>query len=338
LAEDRAKAALEAPRPASGAAFVVRAEALRRLGRLDRARTNLLLALSLDERSVDAHGLLGLVEAQLGNRGAALSSLERAIQLDPGRVCLRRELSRLLLWRAYYRVHLGQRDEAEEDLSRVAELNPCLAPRAEAMLAQSQGGEAARGGAAGCPGVPRLAPTRPVHRGPCELKSPRRHVRALERRELILACRGAQLALRLEAKGCLAVARSVWEALAREGPSDARWPLQVARVLILEGQAARAEPHLTNHVFLSEDRSDALLRAARMLETVGRRRSAARRAVDALPHASRLEQQLEALRILRRTGSAEQLRQAARVVEERGWKLPAPRLRRLIHAAINQGR
>jgi tetratricopeptide (TPR) repeat protein len=340
LERNRPAEALAAPRPASAAAFVVRARALRRLGRLDRARTELLLALSLDGRSAEAHNLLGLVEAQLGNRGAALSSLERAVRLEPGRVCARRELSRLLLWRAFYRLQIGQRDEAREELERVRELNPCLAPRVAAMLrlVEQRRRPGDVGGVRGCPGVPALRAARPPRRGPCELELPARLVRALERRELLLGCRGAQLALRLEARGCVAAARSVWEALAREGPSDPRWPLQVARALIVEGQPGRVEPLLTSHVFLSEDRADGLLGAARMLEAVGRRRSAARRAVEALPHARRLSQQLESLRILRRIGSPDQIRQAARVVEERGWDLPRPRLRRLIHAAIGARR
>ena len=336
LGQGRPQEALSAARPVSAPAFVVRARALRRLGRLRQARTELLLALSLDRRSADALAVLGRVEAQLGNRGAAVAALERALRLDPTRACLRRELARLLVWRAWYRIHpgpgLNQVADARAELERVRELDPCLHQKT-ARIFEKAPQISQQAALPDCPGVPALPASRLPWPGPCSLRDAGKRAASLLRRELLVGCRGAALALELEAHGCVAAAGSLWEALSQEAPNDARWPLQVARALILQGHEARSEALVMNHVFLSEDRASALNGAARMLEAVGKPRRAARRAVEALAHAKRLEQQLDALRILARTGAPGQLRQAMKVVEKSGWDLPGPRLRRLMESA-----
>jgi len=315
-------------RAAGSDAFVVRGAALRQLGRAREARTSLLIGLSLDPRSAAGHHELAVVEAALGNWGAALAELEKVDELAPGRACVRRDLALLLLWRAAFRRGVGQTRDARADRKRALELAPCLA-----------GAPVGRRPCASSSAPPSVERPLPPRR--CSLRRPSRLLEALARRDLLLACRGPALALRLESAGCPAHARAVWEALAREAPADPRWPLEVARMLLVGGRTGdrrRAELYLTNHVFLSDDRTAALIGVARTLEQTGFRRAATRRAVQALALAGSLDQAVAALRAVARTGTASQVQEAARVVLEASWRSPRRRVQRMVEAVTPGGR
>jgi len=323
---------LRTVRPVTAGDLVARAAALRQLRHLDQARTELLIAVSQDSGSAAGYRLLGLVEAKLGHRGAAVAALERSLALEGEHLCTRRELARLLLWRAWYRVLvLKQGRDARSDLARVRRLDPCLKDAAGRVLALLE--QPSRPLLA-CPGIPAgLRPDRPRARGPCRIERPNRLVESLLQRELLAACSGARLALRLEAAGCSQQALDLWQALAAEAPSDPRWPLELGRLYMLRGEVTRAEQRFETHVYLSRDRAGALLAVARMLEALGQRAAAARYAVEALALATGLDRQLQALRILARNGTAEQVEQAARVVLARRWKVSPQRVRELVRAA-----
>jgi len=327
---------LRTVRPVGSSALIVRGAALRRLGRLDAARSELLMALSMDERSARGQALLGLVQLQLGHRGAAMKALHRSVTLAPGQICVRRELARLLVWRAWYRVAPGlhQVAEAEQDLVRAESLDPCLRPRVARLRRELKQGPALDG-AARCPGIPALrwsvAPPR------CGVAHASRQVDDLLRREVLVACHGPRLALDLERSGCTEQALHLWQAMAAEAPRDPRWPLHVAWIHLQRGDPSRAQPFITASLYLSADRGAALIDLAQMLEIAGQPARAGRRAVEALAMATHLEQQLEALHILRRCGSAEQLHQGAQVVLESTWPLPAERLRELVRRATEGG-
>jgi len=125
--------------------------------------------------------------------------------------------------------------------------------------------------------------------------------------------------------------------MAAEAPRDPRWPLHVAWIHLQRGDPSRAQPFITASLYLSADRGAALIDLAQMLEIAGQPARAGRRAVEALAMATHLEQQLEALHILRRCGSAEQLHQGAQVVLESTWPLPAERLRELVRSQKSGG-
>ena len=340
LAHDEPERVLREVRPVGAAAFIVRGAALRRLSRLRQARTELMIGLSLDPYSAAGHREVALVEAELGNWGAARRGLASSLELEPNQPCVRRDLALLLLWRAWLRllpVGFTQRADAEEDIQRVNELAPCLSGHAAAVLDLGRSARFPSPGPDGvCPGVPDdLRPDRPPPGPHCVRRRPGRQLRRLKRTELLLGCRGPRLALNLERAGCVAAAEQVWRALAREAPSEPLWPLQIARMLLARGEPDRAEPLLTSHVFLSRDRAVALLRVARTQAALGRPRSATRRAVEALTFADGLERQLEALRLIANWGTREQARQAARVILGQRRKLPAAVVRRRVEAALN---
>lgn len=313
-------------RAAGSDAFIVRGAALRQLGRAREARTSLLIGLSLDPRSATGHHELAVVEAALGSWGGALAALETAEALAPGRACVRRDLALLLLWRAAFRRGVGQRRDALVDRERALDLAPCLADAPVGRVPC---------GAGASPALERPLPPRR-----CSLRRPSRFLAALARRELLLACRGPTLALRLESAGCPAHARAVWEALAREAPADPRWPLEVARMLLVGGRSddrRRAELYLTNHVYLSGDRAAASIRVARTLEQTGFHRAATRRAVQALALAEGLDQAVAALRAVARTGTASQVQEAARVVLGTEWGAPGRQVQRIVEAITRGG-
>jgi len=341
LQQGEPRRVLAVVRPVSAEAYIVRAQALERLGRLERARTALLIGLALDERSAEGHRLLGFIERQLGALRAARRAFERSLALQPDQVCVRRALARLEVWRAWYRLHpavgLLQRKEAGEELRRAHQLDPCLKTRTEALPALARA-QPATARVPGCPGPSRddARWSRPLGGGPCRLPRASLVVERFFQRDLLLGCRGDRLARRLEDAGCLVQAQRVWSALALEAPSEPVWQLALARVLLARGQQARARLALTDHVYLSGDRAAAHLRAARVLLASGDRKLAARHAVEVLPHATRVEQQLEAIGILRRCKRWSQARQAARVVLERRWPLPPAKVRALVDRAMNR--
>ena len=124
----------------------------------------------------------------------------------------------------------------------------------------------------------------------------------IQRRHLLVCCEGAGIAMNLEEHGCLRPASAIWTAMIQEAPSDPRWYFLAARNLLARGKLERARQQLVNHQFLSGDRAEALLDQATMLLTMGFKRQAARRAVEAMSFikdGARLEQ---ARSLLKRSG------------------------------------
>jgi len=322
-------------RPVGASALRLRAAALRQQGKLEGARVELGIALSLDDRSSAGHGLMGLVELELGALGSAFQHLRRSLELDARQPEVRGALARLHLRRALLRADpafgIEDLDEARRDLERARALDRELGAlgarrldelrRAPASIAASR----ARGEA--CVGVPAsLADAGLPRPGRCRPMTDRLVARAI-RRDLLAACNGADLALCLERQGCLSEAQEMWALLEGEAPSDPRWPLQVGRVLLARGLLEAAELRFTDAVFLSHDRSAAELRVGELLLLAEQRRPAGARAVRALALATRLEQQLDAVRLLLRCGLPEAAQQAVATVLGRGWGVNQAALR-----------
>jgi tetratricopeptide (TPR) repeat protein len=348
LAEGKLAEVLETVRPVDAVGHVLRARALRRMGRLREARTELLLGRSRDTRSAELHKWLGFVELELGNEGAALAALERALALGPRQTCVRRAVARLLLRRAHYRSDPGlgllQQAEARREISRAARLDPCLEARAarlrEALRGRPPPDRHQRRGRARCPGVPlALEEGRdlPPPRGParCRLQRPTQLRERARSRYLLLGCEGVQVARRLERYGCLGDAYRIWLELAREAPTDPRWPLQAARVLLVQGKVQQAKHHLLSHVFLTKEKATAQIAVARLLLRVGLKSRAARAAIDAISFVERLDQQLELIRIIKLAGFSNQARKVAQITIEATWPdVGTARVKRLVEEAI----
>jgi len=327
LEQGRLDEVLRTVRPVDAEAHVLRARALRRKGRLRAARTELLLGRARDERSANVHLTLGFIELALGEEGAAVRSLRRALELRPGQRCLRRAVAALLLRRAAYRGAPGpgllEHDEARRDRAEAVALDPCQRRVDLPSLAPPR---------AVCPGPPRgLDHRRPLaapRRRGCGIARPGALVERLQRRALLLGCSGAQLALRLEAAGCVGAALVVWEGLVQEAPGDPRWSIEAARADLALGRPARAEQLMQRHVYKSKDRAAALLNVAMVWLHAGQARKAGRSAVDAVPFARTLNQHVEAIRVLRAAGQREQARQLRTITLETSW--PAMSRERLI--------
>jgi tetratricopeptide (TPR) repeat protein len=318
LEQGRLDDVLRAVRPVDAEAHVLRAQALRRKGRLRAARTELLLGRARDERSANVHLLLGFVELELRQEGAALRSLRRALALRPDQRCLRRAAGLLLLRRAAYREAVGPRPlsqgASKRDRDEALALDPCLERAALARLTPSH---------AVCPGAPggldhRRSLPAPRGRG-CSVTRPAEQVRRLQRRELLLGCRGPRLALRLEAAGCVGAALSVWQRLASEAPGDPRWSIEAARAELALGRSARAEQLMQRYVHGAQDRAAALLDVAAVWLHAGSSRKAGRAAVDAIPFAQELEQHLTAIKVLRAAGQEDQARQLCKITLAASW-------------------
>jgi tetratricopeptide (TPR) repeat protein len=321
---------LKTVRPASAPAMFQRARALQRLGRMARARSEVLLGLSMDPRAAEGHWLLGWLEVELGNRGTALRALERSLQLDPKQVCAKRVLARLLVLRARQR---RQAEEADPDLDRAAELDPCLRSRVKAL--RRPGRRSPRATRARC--LDAVAPDRPLPRQGCRLQRPGSFLASLKRRRLLLGCDGEQLALRLLDHGCVRQAREVLVALAREEPSNPRWALELGRVELALGHPLRAAQHLLSYTYLrSEHRAESMLVVARLMRMAGHCGQSARQAVESMTFATSLQQQLEALRIIRLCGMRRQAAQAGRLIIERGWSLSQDKIEQLVKQALSE--
>jgi hypothetical protein len=109
----------------------------------------------------------------------------------------------------------------------------------------------------------------------------------------------------------------VWRALEQEAPEDARWPFQIARNLLAQGDPRQARIHLQRFIYIRDSGAVAWLDAARLLLATGHPRRAGRFAVQALIFAETLAQRLDVIRILRRAGLKEQAREAVAVVSRR---------------------
>lgn len=329
LAQTAPARVLKTIRPASAPAMFQRARALQRLGRLSRARSEVLLGLSMDPRSAQGNWLLGWLELELGNRGTALRALERSLKLDRKQACAKRVLARLLVLRARQRRQL---EEAVPDLDRAVELDPCLRPRIEALR---RSWRRSRGDTCGMDAV---APDRPLPRQGCRIQRPGRFLERLKQRRQLLGCDAWRLVLRLLEHGCLRQARKVLVALAQEEPSRPRWALELGRVELALGHLSRADQHLMSYTYLrSGHRAEAMLVVAMLMRMSGHCRQAARQAVESMTFASSLQQQLEALRIIRLCGMRRQAAQAGQVVIERGWSLSPERIERLVEQALGGG-
>ena len=338
------QAALKQTRPDSAANLRSRACLKWSLGRVESARREALLALLVDPKSAPGCRQAGALELALGQPGAALTLLERAHAAKPGDPAARAALAALLLARAEQRmdpvVGLLQLGAAGQDLRLAVSLDPALRPRACGARARlddlrrqvqawggwerlrALGGEPFRDNVA-CPGPPRgLGPDLgPMAKKPsCGLADPGSYLPRLRRRYLLLGCAGAQLGLRLERWGCLDPALEVWQALAVEAPADPRWPLQAARVHLARGEPERAEPLLTSHVFLSPDRTAAMLATARVQLQAGFKARAARRAARAADLALTRQAAEAAIGLLREAGYRKEAEQAHARLAARRWR------------------
>lgn len=331
------KAALERAlgqlRPDSAHSLRIRACLKWRLGQRRPARREALIGLLVDPSSAAGCRQAGAMELALGKPGAALALLERAHAQDVKDPAVRQALASLLLTRAEHRVTprvgLLQLDQAGLELRRAVRIHPAFGPRACRIKAQLEwakqqtsrpggwsslrrlGGDPFRDNV-NCPGPPRglgaSLPALSPREYKCKLPRPTSFLPRLRRRYLLLGCAGAQLGLRLERWGCLDQALEVWEALATEAPGDPRWPLQAARVHLARGEAARAEPLLTSHVFLAPGRSQAMLAAARIQLLAGNKAHAARRATRAVELAADPVQALAGIKLMGEAGYAEEAR------------------------------
>lgn len=349
LAEGKLAEVLESVRPVDAAAHVLRARALRRMGKLREARTELLLGRTRDARSADLHKWLGFVELELGSEGAALAALERALTLSPHQTCLKRAIGRLLLRRARYRSDPGlgllQLEEAHREIARAKGLDPCLGARAdrlqESLRSHFGSGRYQRRGRARCPGLPEaleVGRELPLPKAPtrCKLRRPAQLLERARSRYLLLGCEGVQVARRLERYGCLEHAYRLWYELAQEAPTDPRWPLQAARVLLAQGKVQQANHHLLSHVFLAKERAAAQIAVARMLIRAGLKSRAARAAIEAISFVKRLDQQLELIRIIKLAGYLDQAREVARFTLEAKWPAVGPaRVKQLVEEVIS---
>ena len=341
--EEALEQALRQLRPHSAASLRVRACLKWRLGRHKSARREALIGLLVDPKSAAGCRQAAAMELALGQPGAALSLLERAHAEENKEPTTRAALAALLLTRAQQRMDprmgLLQLGQAELDLRRAVKIFPKAGPRACQIkdgLARLQARSGHPGGLAhlrglggdpfrtnvGCPGPPRgmgadlpaLAPG-----GKCGLSRPTSYLPRLRRRYLLVGCAGAQLGLRLERWGCLDQALEVWQALMTESPADARWPLQAARVFLARGEAPRAEPLLTDHVFLSLQRDQAMLDTAKIQLKAGNKAQAARRATRALDLALTREQAKAAINLIFEAGYEAEASQAYLRVEAKSW-------------------
>jgi hypothetical protein len=309
LRQGRFEELLRRVRATGPTSYWLRARALRGLGRPQAARTELLIGLVLDESSAEGHRLLGELEAELGEEGAALAELQRALEVDSRQLAVRRLVARLLVRRAVLRAGaLGSVAEAKDDLRLARRLDPGLQV-SEATLASAS---SASGDTARCPGPPSDLSRAPVAVGrACVLRRPERLLLRLQRRALLVGCQGAQLARRLAAAGCRGEALEVWAALMAEAPSDPRWPLEAARMQLALGRERQATLTLVDHVYLSRDRAAGLLQAARTLIAGGAQQLGARLAVEAAMFTRRREQIDELVELLRQAGltaEAEEIR------------------------------
>jgi tetratricopeptide (TPR) repeat protein len=346
LAQGRAAEVLRVVRPVEPKGYIIRAEALRRLGRLADARREAKIGVAIGQGSSDGFRVLGQIEAASGNLGAALKALERSLELDPEQRCVRRDVARLLIWRAWFRTDpcagLMQLDDARRELGRARNLEPCFAPQI-VHLERSMGRGSCPAGdrpPTRCEGISDgLRPNRPLPRGRCVLPDASGLVRRLKQKGVLLGCAGPRAALALERAGCTAAAKAIWEELGREAPADPRWVLQQARIHLTDGALARARAKILDYVYLSvKERAAAMLSVARVLLLAGHAKLAARWAIEALPAADRLEQQLEAVGLLRRCGFDRQVQRGARVVMSTQWRLPRARILEALRRATGVNR
>lgn len=291
LTQGRYQEVLRTVRPVDQQAAWIRACAWWRLGKKADTRKELLVGLSRDRRSATGHRLLGSVEAHMGFRGAALRHLQRSLELEPDQPAVRRAVAWLLLRRALQRVGQGmgphQKTEAQGDVRGAISLLPPVKPRACAISSyiSRHRPKGATRSSSSCPGPPPELARReatPPRQKRCRISSPTRTLEKIRREHLLVSCRGAQEALRLEQHGCLPPAGEIWTALIEEAPADPRWYLMAARNLLVRGKPARARQQLIHHLYLSGDRGAALLDQARVLLGAGYGRRAARRAVEAM--------------------------------------------------------
>ena len=326
LRQHRYQDVLRRVRPVNAAALRLRGDAYLQAGKLEAARSELRISLGMEESSAAGHHLLALVETRLGASGAALGHFERSLELDPRQPDVRAALARLLLRRAMLRVHPGVRimqlDEAHRDLQRAAELDAELGVEGAKLLARvrASAGWLPDGG---CIGVPKSLADAGLPRpgtGRCADAADLLIARAV-RRQILAACELPSLALRLERQGCVRAAEAAWSILAEETPTDPRWPLHVGRTLLGQGRPAAAALRFTEHVYLSGDRAGAELRVGGLLLASGRPREAGARAVEALALAVGLDEQLAAVRLLRKCGLQDAVRQAEAAVLARDWGL-----------------
>ena len=118
---DNAKAIESAARfiaknPSVWNGYFLRAWALRKEGRYEDARKDLMECLKLGERSGDIYNELSICELEIGDRELAKTYLETAADLDPGNLTVSSNLSYLYL-------QDGQYDEAREYLEKARYLS-----------------------------------------------------------------------------------------------------------------------------------------------------------------------------------------------------------------------
>ena len=118
---DNAKAIESAARfiaknPSVWNGYFLRAWALRKEGRYENARKDLMECLKLGERSGDIYNELSICELEIGDRELAKTYLETAADLDPGNLTVSSNLSYLYL-------QDGQYDEAREYLEKARYLS-----------------------------------------------------------------------------------------------------------------------------------------------------------------------------------------------------------------------
>ncbi len=315
LTAGRHREVLRTVRPNSQPAAWARACAWWRLGKTREARQEVLVGLARDRKSARGHRLLGAVEARLGSPGAALTHLQRSLELEPRQPRVRRAVAALLRRRAQLRVGPGmgphQVKEAREDIGQALELMPseradtCQLARA---LARPRPANTPRPGHCfGPPPARTLLRSAAAPGGDHRCRKPRaaRRLEQLRRRYLLVSCRGAQAALELEEHGCQREAAPIWTALIHEAPADPRWYLMAARNHLARRQPDRARQQLVHHLYLAKDRAAALLVQARMMRAFGHNRRAARLAVEAMAFAPGGPRKKEAQELLNRCRAEE---------------------------------
>lgn len=311
LREGRASEVLARVRPVNPSDYRRRALALRALGQPRAAAEELRIAVALDPGAAQAQRALGFVEAQLGALGASLRAFEAAHRADPRDPTVRAALARLLVARARQRAQpaLGQLEEARADRERAARL------AGPSRASASKAAPTAPTSAASCPG-PDPETTRPrIHAARrCTLASATREVEELERRDLLLGCRGAALAARLLERGCAHQAIRILEGLEREAPSDPRWSFLNGAAWLSLGEVARAQLRFVDGLYHSRERGPALLVVARLHLEAGHPRLAGGFAVDALAFPLETRAKAEAATILERSGHLAQANEARSAV------------------------